>query len=69
MLIIQTEQCTVCSHPMTILLSAGQREGKCTGNKHIIFLPYMISGELNQNSDFTMDTVATLYKQVNKTCK
>ncbi len=55
----------MCSNPMTILLSAGQREGKCPGNKHIIFLPYMISGELNQNSDFTLDTVATLYKQVN----
>ncbi len=56
----------MCSHLMTILLSAGQREGKCLGNKHIIFLPYMISGEVNQNSDFTLDT---LYKQVNKTCK
>ncbi len=59
----------MCSHPMAILLSAGQREGKYPGNKHIIFLPYMISGEMIQNSDFTLDTVAKLYKQVNKTFK
>lgn len=63
-LIIQTEQCTVCSHPMTILLSAGNREGKYPGNKHMVFLHYRISGELIQNSDFTLDTVAKLYKQV-----
>lgn len=35
-LVIQTEQCTVCSHPMTILSSVGRREGKCPVNKHMV---------------------------------
>lgn len=59
----------MCSHPLTILLSAGKREGKCPGNKHMVFFHYRISGELIQNSDFTLDAVAKLYKQVNKKCK
>lgn len=62
-LIIQTE---FTSSDHSAVFTEKRREGRFPGNKHMVFLHYMISGELLQNPDFTLDTIAKLYKSEQK---